>query len=153
MNALTISLDIKGTCRILGKKFDMIIANETVSLSQGQQSFSFYKNISCTNGWNSVYLEHIDHPNDLTVIEQENIIDYSTVSFDVVKINGYEVSNNMCQRSGTKCYNPITDKQLTLYDLGEPFKVEYKFYYPLEYWTFALATSKANWGKMGWKHG
>jgi len=84
----------------------------------------------------------------------DTIKNYSTISFDTIKINDYEVSNNMYQRSGSKAYNPITHKHLHhLYDLGEPFVVNYKFYYPIEYWTFALATSKANWGKMGWKHG
>ena len=154
MNALTISLDIKGSCKILGESFVVVINGETLTLTKGQMLFNHSATVKCKNGWNKLKFIHANHPNDLTVMEGDVIKDYSTISFDTIKINDYEVSNNMYQRSGSTAYNPITKKHLhNLYDLGEPFVVLYKFYYPIEYWTFALATSKANWGKMGWKHG
>ena len=154
MNALTISLDIKGTCRILGEKFSVSINGETILLEKGQTKFSYSNEVNCNQGWNEIRFLHESHPDDLTIMDGDTIKNYSTISFDTIKINDYEVSNIMYQRSGSKAYNPITHKHLHhLYDLGEPFVVNYKFYYPIEYWTFALATSKANWGKMGWKHG
>jgi hypothetical protein len=154
MNALTISLDIKGTCRILGEQFTVSFNGEIIRLVKGQTQFSYNSIVACTKGWNELKFVHESHPDDLTVMEGNAIKNYSTISLDTIKINDYEVSNNMYQRSGSKAYNPITHKHLhNLYDLGEPFVVNYKFYYPIEYWTFALATSKANWGKMGWKHG
>ena len=153
-NALTISLDIKGTCRILGEQFTFSINGQTIKLVKGQTQFSFNTSVACDKGWNKIKFLHVNHPDDLTVMEGDTIKNYSTISLDTIKLNDYEVSNNMYQRSGSKAYNPIPHKNLhNLYDLGEPFVVHYKFYYPIEYWTFALATSKSNWGKMGWKHG
>jgi hypothetical protein len=65
--------------------------------------------VACTKGWNELKFVHESHPDDLTVMEGNAIKNYSTISLDTIKINDYEVSNNMYQRSGSKAYNPITN--------------------------------------------
>ena len=152
MNALTTSIDINGSCNILGKQFEISLNDQQIYLYKQQKNFSLHTEINPNKGWNTIYITHNEHDNDLTVIENNKIVDYSYVSLDNIKINDYEISFGMWQDSNSCAYNPQTKKVLHLYNLGEPFCVELKFYWPIEHWTFALASSNTHQGRMGWKH-
>lgn len=152
MNALTILLEIKGSCHILGQHFDLHLHNDTFILKQNQKQFFICKQLPVENSWNTISITHTNHADDLTLLDtNQNILDFSYVSFDSIRINNYEISNAMWKNSGGKTFNPFTNKQLQLYKLGEPFCLTINFYFPLEFWTFALADSKNNYGKIGWK--
>ena len=153
MNALTISLKIQGSCHIIGQQFDLWINEENFPLLYQQKNFEINKQINCAKGWNTLSISHPEHPNDLTLLEQNKVVDYSYVSLDHIILDGCEISRDWYIRSGSKAYNPSTDKSLYLYDLGETFQVDFKFYNPIEHWTFALASGNGNWGKIGWKNG
>lgn len=152
MNALTIFLDIIGTSKILGNRFDICLNDDVCTIEKNQKKFFIQKKIECEQGWNKIIINHLDHPNDLTIMQNKKILDYSFVSLDHIKINNYELSFDMMNNSGLKVYNPNSQKKLYLYHLGEPFCVELNFYYPLEHWTFALASGEGHFGRIGWKH-
>lgn len=152
MNALTILLKVQGSCHIIGQQFHLNFDDENLVLYKNQTQFSVTKKLPVTNGWNKICFTHIEHNDDLTLVDKDkNIIDFSYVSFDHISLNDYTISHTMWQNSGGKSFNPITNKQLHLYRLGEPFCLEINYYFPLEYWTFALAKSNSNYGKIGWE--
>ena len=148
---MTIFLDLKGCCRVLGNQFEFVVNDEIFVLHQHQTEFAITKKLNVTQGWNKIEIVHNDHPNDLTILKGEKIADISFVSFDQILLDGFFVSHNMWKNSGGKAFNPNSNKQLHLHTLGEPFQLQINFYYPFEYWTFALAESNTNYGRIGWQ--
>lgn len=149
---MTILFDISGSSNILGEKFSINVDDYQHSVIHGQKTFLINQTLHPKNGWNTIFITHLDHPNDLTHFDNGKIINHSHVSFDRIKINNYELTYSMMNNSNLKVYNPNTNKNLYLYHLGEPFCIELNYYFPLEYWTFALASSESHFGRIGWKH-
>ena len=149
---MTILFEIKGSCRVIGKSFDIQVDNNEYQIHKDQTAFQIVQRIEITDGWNTVYIKHVNHPDDLTRLENGKIVDHSFLAFDQIMINKYEISHSMWQNSGCNVYHHESKNKLYQYHLGEPFVMEIKFYFPVEHWTFALAEGYSHHGRIGWKH-
>lgn len=65
-SVLTILFEIKGSCHVIGKSFDIQVDNDEYQINKDQTAFQIVQRIEITDGWNTVYIKHVNHPDDLT---------------------------------------------------------------------------------------
>lgn len=147
MNALTISVKIKGSCNIISGNWVWKINNKIFTLDHNDKNFYYDFDILPSKGWNKIFISHTEHPDFLTKLDTNGkIVDFSYVSIDTVTINDIKINKNLLENSGLN-FTGANDKKLWYKCMGEPFIGYINFYYPVEHWPFAVneLSNKINW--------
>lgn len=134
----TISIDIKGQTS-LSNEWIWTVHNNEYKISPEQKTFIHTFKMQVQEGWNEFVCQHsIDHHASL----HKNGHSYSFINVTGVYINDTFCKKGLLEASGSVAQSSIHEKELFLKELGEPFVLPIKFYYPLEHWPFALLDIK-----------
>ena len=145
----TISLKIKGKSLVPANDWHWTINGNQYIIPQNQTSFEYIIKLPVKNGWNSIVCKHThDDHKKLHANEWK----YSFVNITGIYINNVYCKKDLLNASGTIAKSLIKQKGKfskelekrwpDLKELGEPFELLIKFYYPLEHWNFALLEQK-----------
>ena len=136
---MTISISLRGTCRILNTAWVWSVQDNTHTLTPDQTQWRYDWTESAVDGWNTIRVVHSEHPNKLTELHTDGSVkNFSQVNICELYFNNYLVPFDLLHRSAMH-FVGADKKQMWHHSLGAPFVGQIKYHLPLEHWPFASA--------------